>query len=140
MPQARNDSYTFVFSPAEFTPIGLSAQQTNGLCVYLLRFLADSIHHTSIKVYLSAVRALHIEQGLPDPLVGCLRLQHVVRGIKPSQASTNRQRLPVTDDIMRVIFQSLDTSRPDHCMFWAASTFAFFRFPALCHVHGTYVD
>ena len=91
------------------------------LCLFVM-FLADSIHDTSIKVYLSAVRALHIEQGLPDPLVGCFRLQCVVRGIKRSQGSTNRQRLPVTDDIMRVIFQSLETSRPDHCTFWAACT------------------
>ena len=34
----------------------------------------------------------------------------------------------MTDDIKRVIFQSLDTSHPDHCMFWAACTLAFFGF------------
>ncbi|CAH3163205.1 unnamed protein product, partial [Porites lobata] len=37
----------------------------------LLRFcshLADRLHHSSIKVYLSAVRSLHIDQGFPDPL------------------------------------------------------------------------
>jgi hypothetical protein len=36
--------------------------------------LANNLKPASIKVYLSAVRALHIEHGYPDPLVGCLRL------------------------------------------------------------------
>ena len=51
----------------------------------LMRFatsLADNLHHSSIKVYLSAVRSLHIDNGLPDPLVNCLQLQRVLKGIK----------------------------------------------------------
>ena len=44
------------------------------LCLFV-SFLADSIQHSSIKVSLSAVRSLHIEQGFPDPLLNCLRLQ-----------------------------------------------------------------
>ena len=44
--------------------------------------LANIIQYSSIKVYLSAVRALHIDQGFPDPLQNCLRLQRVVRSIK----------------------------------------------------------
>ena len=54
----------------------------------LMRFaslLADNLNHSSIKVYLSAVRSLHIDHGLPDPLVNCLRLQHLLRGIKRVQ-------------------------------------------------------
>ena len=42
-------------------------------------FLADILHHSSIKVYLSAVRSLHIDNGLPDPLVNCLQLQRLLR-------------------------------------------------------------
>ena len=50
----------------------------------LLRFcshLADRLHHSSIKVYLSAIWSLHIDQGFPDPLVNCLQLQRFLRGI-----------------------------------------------------------
>ena len=51
----------------------------------LMRFcahLADRLHHSSIKVYLSAVRSLHIDCSYPDPLSNCLQLQRLLRGIK----------------------------------------------------------
>lgn len=79
-------------------------------------------------MYLSAVRSLHIEQGFPDPLINCLRLQRVLRGIKRSQGSPAAQRLPVTDSILFVIHQALDLSSFDHCMFWAACTLGYFGF------------
>ena len=97
------------------------------LCLFAT-FLARSVQHSSIKVYLSAVRSLHIEEGFPDPLVNCLRLQRVVRGIKRTQGCSQVQRLPITDDILLNIFNSLDLSLPDHCMFWAARTLAYFGF------------
>ena len=82
------------------------------LCLFV-SFLADSVQHLSIKVYLSAVLSLHIEQGFPDPLINCLRLQRVLRGIKRSQGSPAAQRLPVTDRIIFVIHQALDLSSFD---------------------------
>ena len=91
-------------------------------------FLAARIQHSSIKVYLSGVRALHIEQGFPDPLANCLRLQRVVRGIKRSQGSSSSPRLPITDDLMLVIWRSLDLRLPDHLMFWAACSLGYFGF------------
>ena len=97
------------------------------LCLFA-SYLAESIHHSSIKVYLSAVRALHIEQGFSDPLVACPRLQRVVRGIKRSQGSSHRERLPVTDGIMLSIHKSLRMSDADHCMFWAACNLGYFGF------------
>ena len=53
--------------------------------------LADTLHHSSIKVYLSAIQPHHIEKGLPSPLVGVLLLQGVFRGIKRHQGSNKRQ-------------------------------------------------
>ena len=50
----------------------------------LLRFcshLADRFDHSSIKVYLSAIRSLDIDQGFPDPLVNCLQLHRLLRGV-----------------------------------------------------------
>ena len=97
------------------------------LCLFAT-FLAGSVQHSSIKVYLSAVRALHIEEGFPDPLVNCLHLQRVLRGIKRTQGSPEAQRLPITDHILMIIFGALDLSVFDHCMFWAACNLAYFGF------------
>ena len=97
------------------------------LCLFVT-FLSQSIHHSSIKVYLSAVRALHVKQGFCDPLQGCLRLERVVRGIKRSQGERNSNRLPVTDHILLSIHRHLDVAQADHVMFWAACCVAFFGF------------
>ena len=91
-------------------------------------FLARTIKHSSIKVYLSGVRALHIDHGFPDPLINCLRLQRVVRGIKRCQGSSSSSRLPINDYLMLVIWQSLGLHLPDHCMFWAACSLGYFGF------------
>ena len=106
------------------------------LCLFAT-FLANTVQHSTIKVYLSAVRSLHIEQGFADPLVDCLRLQQVPKGIKITQGDTSLLRLPVTDDMM-VIFRSLDLSLPDHCIFWAACNLAYFSF--LCSAEFTVPD
>jgi len=98
------------------------------LCLFAT-MLAESLRHSSIKVYLSAVRSLHIDQGFADPLQNCLRLQRVVRGIKRMQgvARTN-MRLPVTCEVLRLIRSSLDVTAYNDCMFWAACTMAYFGF------------
>ena len=90
--------------------------------------LSDSLRRSSIKVYLSAVHSLHIDQGLPDPLVNCLQLHCLLRGIKRVQGSSPTKRLPVTIDILRVIQGSLDLSSRDHVMLWAACCLGFFSF------------
>ena len=97
------------------------------LCLFV-SFLADSIQHSSIKVYLSAVRSLHIEQGFPDPLLNCLRLQRVLRGVKRSQGSPAAQRLPITDSLLWVIHRALNFKLFDHCAFWAACMLGYFGF------------
>ncbi|KAK3730981.1 hypothetical protein QZH41_020373, partial [Actinostola sp. cb2023] len=93
-----------------------------------ITFLAQTLQHRSIKVYLSAVRSLHIEQGFADPLANCVRLQQVFRGIKRSQGSPTPQRLPITDSLMQVIFKALDLKLFNHAMFWAACTLEYFGF------------
>lgn len=83
----------------------------------LLRFcshLADQLHHSSIMVYLSAVRSLQIDYGFPDPLVHCLQLQHLLRGIKRHRGSHQPQRQHVTADLMHVIHHSVDLQNPYH--------------------------
>ena len=104
------------------------ARQRNEHCVFFATFLAHSLPHTSIKVSLFGVRSLHIDLGFPHPLRNCPRLQRVVQGIKRVQGSVSAERLPASDHILGIIFQSLDVSCHDHCMFWAACAFAYFGF------------
>lgn len=89
---------------------------------------SPSLTPLSVYVYLSGVRALHVEQGLPDPLQNCLCLQRVVRGIKRSPGSSSSSCLPITDSHMLFIWKSLNMHLPEHCMFWAACTLGYFGF------------
>ena len=91
-------------------------------------FLADSIQHSSIKVYFSAVRSLHIEQGFPDPLLNCLWLQRGLRVFKGSQGSPAAWRLLITDSLLLVIHRALDLNIFYHCAFWAACMLGSFGF------------
>ena len=95
------------------------------LCLFVT-FLARTLQDSSIKVYLSGIRALHINQGFLDPLADCLRLQRVVRGIRRCQGTPSSTRLPITDDLKLIIWQSLDLSHPDHMMFWVACSLGYF--------------
>ena len=97
------------------------------LCLFVT-FLARTLQHSSIKVYLLGIRALHIDQGFPDLLTDFLRLQRVVRSIKHCQGTRSSTRLPIMDDLMLVIWWSLDLSLPDHQMFWAACSLGYFGF------------
>ena len=88
--------------------------------------LADNLNHSSIKV--SAVRSLQIDHGLPDPLVNCLRLQRLLRGIKRVHGPASPGHLPITVDHLKVIQRSLDLSTKDHVMLWATCCLGFFGF------------
>lgn len=97
------------------------------LCLFTAH-LAKSIQSRSIKVYLSAIRSLHIENGFADPIAGCQQLQLLIRGIKRMQGHTTGQRLPITNQLLMVIRGALDFRQHDHVMFWAACTLAYFGF------------
>ena len=79
--------------------------------------LADHFHHCSIKVYLSAIQSLHIDQGFPDPLVNCLQLQcpplSGALSATKAQLSHNASQSHLT---MRIIQHSLDTHNSEHVM------------------------
>ena len=93
-----------------------------------LHVLADNLNHSSIKVYLSAVRSLHIDHGLPHPLVNCLPLQRLLRGIKWVHGPASPRCLPITVDHLKVIQHTLDLSTRCHVMLWAECCLAFFGF------------
>ena len=98
--------------------------------------LADNLNYSSIKVCLSAVCSLHIDHGLPDPLVNCLRLQRLLRGIKRVQDPVSPRCLPITVDLLQAIQHCLDLSTRDHLMLWAACCLGIFWFFAGWGVHS----
>ena len=90
--------------------------------------LAKDLKVASIKVDLSAVRALHTEQGYANPMSDCLRLQRVLKGIKRCQGASPDTRLPITPAILRSIFRHLNMTVYDDVLFWAACCLAYFGF------------
>jgi hypothetical protein len=77
---------------------------------------------------LLSVSRLHIEHGYPDPLLGCLRLQRVVKGIKRCKGGSQDKRLPITPDILSEIYRCLDFAVYDDVLFWAACCLVYFGF------------
>ena len=102
------------------------------LCQYVSCLASQNIKHSTIKVYLSAVRHLHIENHMPDPNVGGMaRLEQVVKGVKRDQACklpNQRICLPITADLMRQIKSILlkNCKDEDNIMLWAAMYLCFF--------------
>ena len=90
--------------------------------------LSDSVRASSISVYLSGIRSLHIENGFANPLDNCLRLERVLRGIKRSQGASKRERLPVTTAVLARILTVIDGTSYDDALFWAACCTGFFGF------------
>ena len=94
----------------------------------------QGLTHTSIRVYLSAVRNLHVQAGLHEQFAEQLtpRLELVLKGIKREKAKTAPPpaRLPITVDIMSKI-KTVLLQRPteyDNILLWAACCLAFFGF------------
>ena len=85
----RNDSHpirlNFCYMSGRLSSLGSPCPADEWTLCLFVTHLADSLRYSSIKVYLSAVRSLHVDQGFTDPLENCLQLQRVIRGIKRSQ-------------------------------------------------------
>ena len=125
----------------------LSASPTpasEGLLYKFVAYLAlNNIAFSTIKVYLSGVRQLHVREGHPPPpTTEVARLTQVLRGIKISQAASNqpnpaRKRLPITPEILRQVKARWQQEPPsqDRIMLWAAFLtcfFGFFRSGEIC--------
>ncbi len=84
-----------------------------------IAFLSDTCKASSIKVYLAAVRSLHINEGFQDPLLGCLRIPLVVRGLRRRKQDFPKEKLPITPSILLSIKAELDLSKLQDIWFWA---------------------
>jgi len=104
------------------------------IMLFVAYLATTNISHASIKVYLSAVRHMHIMRGRYSEFDQLLtpRLQLTLRGIKKKQASTHqpRVRLPITISILHKIQSYLSSKAPSYSnnMLWAMCCLAFFGF------------
>ena len=105
------------------------------LCAYVSHLADQGLKHSTLKVYLSAVRYLQIASGLGDPFGGVAwpRLDYVMRGIKKADAekgSNSKQRLPITPSILCRLkeLRASSSESYDIKMMWAACCLAFFAF------------
>ena len=102
--------------------------------MFVSHLAQEGLAHTSIKVYLSAVRNLHISAGLHEVFSRQLtpRVELVLKGIKRDKAGLppKSTRLPITTDIMTKIKEDLLRQPKDYTniLLWAACCVAFFGF------------
>ena len=82
-------------------------------------------------MYLSGIRLAHIERGMADP-TNSTSLQLVRRGIHRQQGDSQKTRLPITINPLRVLKESLRISTfyttLEQRMLWALFTVAFYGF------------
>ena len=98
-----------------------------------IAYLADVVRcaPATIKLYLAAVRNMHVERGLGDPFTNTTLPDHVFRGVKRTLGTHARlQRLPVTLPVLRTITGQLRTrgNREDALTLAVACSLAFFAF------------
>ncbi len=113
--------------------VAVPAAETT-LVYFVAQLAKDGLKYRTMKVYLSAVRYLHIMEGAADPFQKPLcRLQYTLQGVKRTEAcsgTTARTRLPIGPEIlrrMRAVLRS-DRHNPDKIMLWAAVCLGYFGF------------
>ena len=115
---------------------GLTAVPTTEktLVYFVAKLAKDGLKFRTMKVYLSAVRFLHIKEGREDSFRGTLStLQYTLQGVKREEGSggsTSRVRLPIGPSILKkikTVWQNQGPN-PDKVMLWAAVCLGFFGF------------
>ena len=95
------------------------------LLLYLACMYDRGLKYSTIRVYLAAVRSLHIESGMADPLAGCLRLNQALKGLLRG-APPPTQKLAITGNILVKLRSQMQFSNADHVMLWSCFTLAYF--------------
>ena len=114
---------------AQYTILPFPASSLT-LC-YSCCYMARQVSYKSIKVYLAGICLEQLERGFEDPTKDEL-LQLLCTGIKRSQGTQTRTRLPVTITDLQTLKSQLrlDSAFPplEKRLLWAAFTMAFHGF------------
>ena len=104
------------------------------LLLFVANLANEGLAHSTIKVYLSAIRNHHIATGHHQTFASQLtpRVEQVLQGVKRTQASQSapRVRLPITIQLMHKIRTELlqEPHIYGNALLWAACCIAFFGF------------
>ena len=96
----------------------------NTLLMYVAYLNRRSIKHSTISVYLAAVRSLHVEEGFPYPLEDRHRLKRALNCVK-IEGGPPKKKLPITFSILWNVLNYI-SSNYNHKLIWAAMTLAYF--------------
>ena len=108
----------------KISPVPLSQENIGRYIAFLSRRLCFN----SVKQYLNAVRLVHLEAGLPNPLDKNWYITSILKGVRWVKGDASVQKLPITLDILRQIFLTLNLHNSFDRTFWAAYLVGFFSF------------
>lgn len=119
---------TFIKSYLQFCalynvlPVPASSQTVS----LYIAYIADRLCANSVGKYLTAVRLLHLEAGLPNPVKDNWYIDSVLRGVRKKKGVTVTKKLPITPHILLQIKSRLDLSVHQNILFWGACLLGFF--------------
>jgi hypothetical protein len=95
------------------------------LLLFVAQLHVNGVKASSVKVYLSAIRSLHIESGFDDPTSHAERVKMAIRSIERQQPPPV-QKLPMTLTILQKLHQVMDQNTYNTLMIWSAMCLAHF--------------
>lgn len=93
-----------------------------------IAFLSRRLTFNSVKQYLNIVRLLHLEGGLPNPLEKNWYVASILKGVRRLKGDASVQKLPITLDILKRIFVTLNLQTSFDRSFWTVCLVGFFSF------------
>ena len=108
----------------KISPVPLSQENLGRYIAFLSRRLCFN----SVKQYLNIVRLMHLEAGFQNPLKKNWYVESILKGVRRIKGDSSVRKLPITLDILRQIFLTLNLNDPFDRTFWAACLVGFFSF------------
>ena len=103
---------------------------SNTICGYV-QFLSRAIKPPTIRNYLSGVKTLHTFLGYKYQFSDDFHLQQLLRGISRLNPHVPRRAKPITPDILRRIFYTMDHQNSLHLAVWACGLILFYTMTRL---------
>jgi hypothetical protein len=89
-------------------------------------YLARSLNPSSIGGYINVIRIFHVNAGLPNPLKENWEIAMVRRGVTRKLGRPPVQKLPITCEILTLLYDLMDLKKASDLAFWAAVLVCFF--------------
>ena len=107
-----------------------------------IALMTRTLKYKTILNYLTmGVRTFHSEHGIPyAPPHDNAEIKTLLKGTRRTLGDAQKQKLPITIDLLEQIYDQLDFSRLTHVSIWAAFTLAFFCLLRKSQITGTSKD